>query len=76
MNIEKNINNLKTCILNKRIDNNQFGFFTCIIELGDLRLSPENDDNIDLDALLGPVHSTRGRKRNNQEVTLDTDDND
>ncbi|CAF3406747.1 unnamed protein product [Rotaria sp. Silwood2] len=47
-----------------------------MIELADRNLLHENYDNIDLDALLGPVYSTRGIKRNSQEVTLDTDDSD
>ncbi len=75
-NIEKNIDNLKTCVLNTRIDINQLNFFTCIIKLADQCLLPENDDNIDLDALLGPVYPTRGVKRNNQEARLDTKDSD
>jgi hypothetical protein len=76
LNIEKNIDNLKTCVLSTRIDINQLKFFTCIIELADQCLLPENDDNIDLNALLGPVYPTRGIKRNNQETALDSNDSE
>lgn len=74
LNIEKNIDNLKACILNKKTDISQAKLFSCIIELADQRSISENDENIDLDTLLGRVYSTRGIKRNNQRVASNIDD--
>ena len=74
LNIEKNVDNLKTCILKRKHDVNQAKFFRCMIELTDQNSPRRSSHHIDLDELLGPVYSTRGIERNNQDVTLDTDD--
>ncbi|CAF3115316.1 unnamed protein product [Rotaria sp. Silwood2] len=76
LNFEKSTDNLKSSILNRRIAISQSNFFTCTIELADQNLFSQNDDAIDLDALLGPVYSTRKRKRTSQEVPFDSANSD
>ncbi|CAM4874378.1 unnamed protein product [Rotaria socialis] len=75
LDIEKNKDNLKTSILNTRVEMNQSKIFTCTIDLVDQYLCPQTDVVFDLDTLLGPVYATRGIKRKHQEVPSDTESN-
>ena len=73
---ENSRDNLKTSILDKRADINRLNFVCCNVELAGRNVVSDNDNTIDLDALLGPVYSTKGAKRKNQEIPLDDDDSD
>ncbi|CAF1366491.1 unnamed protein product [Rotaria sordida] len=75
-NIIKGEETLKSAILERRTGNIQSKFFTCMIEFDNQDLSSRNETNFALDALLGPIYSTRGPKRKSQQVPFDSDISD
>ncbi|CAF3366595.1 unnamed protein product [Rotaria socialis] len=74
--IVKTEETIKSTILDRRINNIESNFFTCIIILYDSDYRDSQEENIDLDVLLGPVYSTRGTKRKSQAVPSDNDHSD
>ncbi|CAF2092780.1 unnamed protein product [Rotaria magnacalcarata] len=71
--ITKTEETIKTTILDRKINNVESNIFTCTILLDNLNYSVSNEENVDLDLLLGPVYSTRGTKRKNQTVPFDSE---
>ncbi|CAF2891926.1 unnamed protein product [Rotaria sp. Silwood2] len=75
-NIEKHKEILKTTILDRRIYNVRTSFFSCTLILEDPDSCTLNETYVDLDALLGPIYSTRGIKRKGQLVLSDSENSD
>ncbi len=75
-NIIKGEETLKSTILERQTGNVQSKFFTCIIEFGNQESSSWRETNFDLDALLGPIYSTRETKRKTEQVSFASDIND
>ncbi|CAF3358763.1 unnamed protein product [Rotaria socialis] len=74
--ITKTEETIKTTILDRRINNVESNIFTCTIILYDSEYCLSNEENVDLDVLLGPVYSTRGTKRKSQIVPFDSENSD
>ena len=74
--IEKTEENMKTTILERKIDIVESNFFSCTVTLDDLGSCSSAEEAIDLDVLLGPVYSTRGTKRKAQLVPFDSENSD
>lgn len=69
--IERTEETIKATILDKSVDLKELNGFSFIATLMTSDVSSSNDENIDLDALIGPVYSTRGTKRTAQSVPFD-----
>lgn len=70
--IEQTEETVKTILLDRSIDLKELNGLSFIATLIKSDVSSSSDGNIDLDALLGPVYTTRGIKRKAQLVPFDS----